>query len=359
MSWPSRITAYLAGVQERVQAAERERAVAVARAVEERRRRKVQLALAVSVLAFTILGGLSTTYYIQQRAARAAAGQRIIDQVTTLRGQALAHREEIQRREVARAAVEQADPAGDPKTRAQLLAMRKEIEDGLVGAKRDKALIDRLVEIRSADSDGANDASITEHDYSESFREAGVDVAALRRPRRRPGSRPGHPGWPRRCPALSMRGRRFATERRATPRARPISERSPRAADPDPWRIKLRAALEEPHRASMRTALQALEKEAQFDRLSPISLYLLGAALRDVGDNNLADSVLQTAQRRHPRDLWINYTLGTVLEKLSRRDEAIRFFSIAARSVPRPPTNWPMRWRTEAIPRRPSPCSAS
>ena len=35
-----RITAYLAGVQERVQAAERERAVAVARAVEERRRRR-------------------------------------------------------------------------------------------------------------------------------------------------------------------------------------------------------------------------------------------------------------------------------------------------------------------------------
>ena len=53
-----RITAYLAGVQERVQAAERERAVAVARAIEERRR-KVQLALAASVLAFTALGGLT------------------------------------------------------------------------------------------------------------------------------------------------------------------------------------------------------------------------------------------------------------------------------------------------------------
>jgi eukaryotic-like serine/threonine-protein kinase len=56
-----RITAYLARVQERVQAAERERAVAVARAIEERRRRKVQLALAASVLAFITLGGLSTT----------------------------------------------------------------------------------------------------------------------------------------------------------------------------------------------------------------------------------------------------------------------------------------------------------
>ena len=35
-----RITAYLAGVQARVQAAERERAVAVARAIEERRCRR-------------------------------------------------------------------------------------------------------------------------------------------------------------------------------------------------------------------------------------------------------------------------------------------------------------------------------
>ncbi len=103
-----------------MQAAERERAVAVARAIEERRRRKVQLALAASVLAFTTLGGLSTTYYLQQRQARAAAGQRVIDQVTTLRGQALAQPEEIPRWEVALAAVEQADPAGDPSTKAQL-----------------------------------------------------------------------------------------------------------------------------------------------------------------------------------------------------------------------------------------------
>ena len=56
-----RITAYLAGVQERVQAAERERAVAVARAIEERKRRKVQLALAASVLAITTMGGLGAT----------------------------------------------------------------------------------------------------------------------------------------------------------------------------------------------------------------------------------------------------------------------------------------------------------
>ena len=130
------LSAYLDGVQERVQVAERERAVAEARAIEERRRRRVQLALAASLLALTTLGGLGTTYYLQQRAARAAAGQRVIDQVTTLHKQAIEHPEEIGRWEIALAAVEQADPAGDPKTRAQLVALQKEIEDGPSGQAR-------------------------------------------------------------------------------------------------------------------------------------------------------------------------------------------------------------------------------
>lgn len=48
------MTSYLDGVQERLQTAERERAVLLAREVEERKRRKVQLALAASVLAMML-----------------------------------------------------------------------------------------------------------------------------------------------------------------------------------------------------------------------------------------------------------------------------------------------------------------
>ena len=48
------LTSYLDGVQERLQTAERERAVALAREVEERKRRKVQLALAAAVLAMMV-----------------------------------------------------------------------------------------------------------------------------------------------------------------------------------------------------------------------------------------------------------------------------------------------------------------
>ena len=82
--------------------------------------------------------------------------------------------------------------------------------------------------------------------------------------------------------------------------------------------------------------MQALAKTAKFDELGAISLHLLGTGLNDAGDSARAESVLRTAQQRHPRDVWVNYALGTVLEKLSRRDEAIRFYT-AARSI-RPET---------------------
>ena len=51
------LSAYLNGVQERLQAAERERAVAVVREAEQRKRRKVQLALAAAVMGLVLFGG--------------------------------------------------------------------------------------------------------------------------------------------------------------------------------------------------------------------------------------------------------------------------------------------------------------
>jgi Flp pilus assembly protein TadD len=66
------------------------------------------------------------------------------------------------------------------------------------------------------------------------------------------------------------------------------------------------------------------------------SLDLLGRALNDAGDPAGAEVVLRQAQQRHPRDIWINYDLARSLEKLPRREEAIRYYA-AARSL-RPET---------------------
>jgi eukaryotic-like serine/threonine-protein kinase len=323
-----RMTAYQAGVQERVQGAERERAVAVARAIEERRRRKVQLALAASLLAFTTLGGLSTMYYVQQRAARVAAGQRVIDQVSALRVQAVAQPEDIQRWELALAAVGGADPGGDPMTSFQLLALQKEIRDGLKAARRDKAFIDRLLDIRSAQADD-RDGSDTDAAYADAFGEMGIDLASVS---------PEEAGAKinARPPSVALALAGALDDWAATRRGKRVNaigaaelSAAARIADPDPWRVGLRATLDQADKAARRTALQALEKTANFDELGPISLHLLGAGLGESADRPLAESVLRRAQQRHPRDVWVNYDLGRILEKLSRRDEAIRFYTVA------------------------------
>ena len=249
-----RITAYLAGVQERVQAAERERAVAVAKAVEERRRRKVQLALAASVLALTTLGGLSrrTSSSSGRRGPRRASASSIRSPPST--NQALGQPEEIPRWEVALAAVEQADPAGDPETKAQLLALQRAIQAGLDAARRDKALIDRLVNIRSAEADD-DDGSITDRDYADAFLGAGIDP--VNRPPAEAGAK-----IKARPPSVAMAlagalddWAAIRQGRRADAAGAARLREAARIADPDPWRIRLRTALAQADQAARRTAL--------------------------------------------------------------------------------------------------------
>ena len=77
-------------------------------------------------------------------------------------------------------------------------------------------------------------------------------------------------------------------------------------------------------------------RAAKFEELGPISLRLLGSALRrnSVGDLTVAESVLRRAQQLYPGDVWINHELGKVLESRGRPDEAIRFYT-AARAIRR------------------------
>ena len=67
------LTAHLAGVQERLKAAELARARAESRAAEERKRRLLVAGLAASLLALAALGGGGGLWLTRQRAARAEA----------------------------------------------------------------------------------------------------------------------------------------------------------------------------------------------------------------------------------------------------------------------------------------------
>jgi serine/threonine-protein kinase len=354
-----RMGAYLTGVQERLRAAERDRAVAEARAVEERKRRRLQLGLAASVLALTTLGGLGTTYYLQQRQARRAATDGALGAADTLLVRARGDADDPVGWRLALAAVAQADdalgPGADPEARRRLEALRIAARAGLDAAERDRALLDRQVDIRSTRSARVDDpgGSATDAAYADAFREAGLDLDALdpaevgARIRTRPG---------RVALALATALDDWAAVRRIRRKdaaeARRLSEAA-RAADPDPWRGDLRAALDRPDKAERLAALKALAGSAPYDELGPVTLVLLGKALAASGDGEAAESVLREAQRRHPGDIWANLDLAG---SWRAGRAARRRFATTRRPAPYAPirrTHWhtPCRRRTSR-PRR-------
>jgi tetratricopeptide (TPR) repeat protein len=82
------LSSYLNGVQERLQAAERERAVAVAREAEQRKRRQVQLLLGAAVLALLLGGGAFAWWRNAQAQAGRERDARNAEAVAALLGQA-------------------------------------------------------------------------------------------------------------------------------------------------------------------------------------------------------------------------------------------------------------------------------
>lgn len=336
------LSAYLNGVQERLQTVARERAVAEAQAIEERRRRKIQLALTASLLAFLTLGGLSTTYFLHQRAEQArlrteqtAAVDRVVGQAVILRDQAREAPEDVGRWQVAMAAVTQAEAAQDELAAPRLRALRDEIQTGLDAAHRDKTLLDRLVDIRSSEADDP-DGSISDADYAEAFRDGGIDVEKLSPVEAGEAIKARIPSVARALAGALDDWAAIRRDKRRDAAGAASLSRAAKSADPDPWRTDLRTALDEADQTTRLTRLRALEKEAKYDELGPISLHLLGSGLLKGADPELAESVLRKAQERHPRDVWINYELARACEKQGHGNEAIRFFT-AARAI-RPET---------------------
>jgi serine/threonine-protein kinase len=97
------------------------------------------------------------------------------------------------------------------------------------------------------------------------------------------------------------------------------------AADPDPWRGRLRAA----RAAGDRPALEQLARELDVARQPPTTCAGLDEALTAVGSHEVAVEVLQRAQQCHPGDFWINHGLAWQLLQLNRVAEAVRFFTVA------------------------------
>ena len=344
----ARMTAYLAGVQERLREVELSRAAESARAVEaeakasvERRARRLTAALAATVLLAGLLGGAGWRWVELQRVERVReASGRVnvaLQEATRLRGLAQgAAIGDLAPWALAASAAERArdllDPGVEPALQTQVLELAAELaaerlqaEAAAQAAARDRHLLDRLVAIRSGDR--AESAAA----YADAFREAGLDLTELHAEEAGKQIRG-------RAPAVAMAVAAALDDWASIRSGKPGAALSAvaRVADPDPWRNGLREALNHPDKAARLASLHDLARSAPYETLGPVSLNLLGGALMAAGDAAGAEGVLRRAQHRHPGDVWINFDLAGSLERLARRDEAIRYYT-AARSL-RPET---------------------
>jgi serine/threonine-protein kinase len=341
-----RISGHLAGVQERLKTAELARVEAQTRAEEaqtraviERSRGRRTVALAASVLGLVLLAGGGWAYLARQWQAQLARIDRALNRAEVLYAEAQQAGDDPARWITARDAAQAVEglliDAPDEPTRRHMTALVRDITQAAGAAETDQKLLTRLVEIRSAKADD-RDGSITEMDYAHAFAEAGIDLAAL--PPADVGAKiQARPNQVRIALAAALDD--WAAVRRGNrgdkAGARRLTETASRA-DPDPWRNRLRKVLQAASRMEGLADLRDLAKSAQVDELPAVSLNQLGAALLDAGDPGGAEAVLRDAQRRHPGDVWLNATLAQCLERLARREEAIRYY-MAARSL-RPET---------------------
>jgi len=103
-----------------------------------------------------------------------------------------------------------------------------------------------------------------------------------------------------------------------------------RAADSDPWRTRMRLAVE-------RSDYQLLAKLADSPEVieqAPYTLERLGRLLVDSGKRDSGIAVLRRAQQIHPGNFRINALLGFLLLTTPQRADAVRFCAIAVALLP-------------------------
>ncbi len=327
-----RLTAYLAGVQERLRTAELARVEAQrgprkrpsggpwptrwrrrreAHAVEEGRRRRLQVGLAASVLALTTVGGLATAAFLHQRQARAGQVELALNETMLLHDQALKAPEDLGRWHAAQEAIKRVEVAlGDDsnaQARRRLGDLRREVETGSAAARRDRELLDALAEIRSGH---LGKPGVSDMAYTDAFRRAGIDLDI----------------WPPDGAVLRLLARPAALVLQVLPYfdswslVRRNSEQPDyrwqrllavaRAVDSDAYRNRLRELVIHPDIRNQGEALRALSQDPQVAELPPASVLLLASALREAGDPAAAISLLESAAQRYPDDVWINYNLA-------------------------------------------------
>jgi tetratricopeptide (TPR) repeat protein len=325
-----------------LKAAELARARAESRAAEERKRRLLTAGLAVSLLALAVLGIGGGFWLAQQRAAREAAAGReartALREASLLLGKARSApkgdltlwAETTQAAKRAEAMLARPELGSELRREIQdVVAMASRERDQAESLSKDRRMLERLAAIHTeiaADLDfGRADRA-----HAAAFSEYGIDVNQLS---------PAAAGAriaasPVAIDLVNALDQWTFVRRMVKPQdgswAGDISAVA-KAADPDPWRCRLRdlLELEGKDRTEARGAFEELAAAAPQDVRYRESLSRLAYALGSLGDKESAIALLRRVQRAHADDFWINHDLARSLMSSGQPDEAIRFYSVA------------------------------
>ncbi len=341
------LTAYLRGVEGRLREAELAQARAETRAAGERRRRLLTLALAASVLATTMVVAAAWGWIDRERRRREGALRASVDG-------ALA--DASKKRERARAAGSDPIPwveAIEAARRAESLlgggspghGLRARVRtflddlvrerDATEAAEKDRRIVERLAAIHN-DFGVHNDEVKADAEYAAAFRGYGVDLDELD-PTESGLRLAASPAATDLASALD----RWAFLRRGRALHNPQGANrlvaAAKAADPDPWRNRLRETLGrmEVGPARRLESLERLAATADIDHLPVASVTRLATSLAFLGRRETAIALLRRAQATHRDDFWVNADLGRELMASGRPDAAVRFFAVAAGVRPR------------------------
>jgi serine/threonine-protein kinase len=337
--------AYLASVEERARRLEVAAAEARARATEERKARRLTLALASAVILALLVGGGGYAVLERERRTRASETARevarALEEATGLQGQAR-EAKDLRKWAEARASAAKAEAlarAGpeDEALRARVAELALGIEQeaqqvatALAREEADAKMLERLDEIRELEGD-AFDWARADEAYAAAFREYGIDLENVVRTEAAERLRATTIAV-RLAAALDdwafVRTKARPNQSGAGSRLREIAL----AADPDPWRTKLRDAA---HKQDL-TTLRELATSPEVRSLPPPTLKLLGGALDRSGDARSAIDFYRALQPLHPGDFWINHDLAQLLGGLDppRRDEQARYLTAAVAARP-------------------------
>jgi serine/threonine-protein kinase len=348
------MTTYLAGVQERLRAAEVERAAAQAKAEEakakaaaERRARRLTLGLGAAALLTVAFGSAAALWVKAQQDARDAEIARqatetqrgvevALQEATTLRDQARRQTADAAQwgatLAAALSAVKRADGLLTSGVATEALADRvRALHAELDADEQDRQFVEELEEIRLDRAtlilgDESNDVRIAAA-YAEAFRRRGMDAAALPaqavadRIRERPVR-----------DLLVVAIEEWAGTTREIQLALKLMEVT-RLADPSPWRNRFHEAILN----AERKALLDLANQADVAKTNVSVLVALADTLRQVNELPAAVALLSRARDVYPSDFWLNHHLGyySMVNEPPAYEEAVRYLTVAGALRPK------------------------